>query len=229
MVDTSTFSSALDRFWRGASPALAPYQYATPDHSPVCPAHLRRVSRHLRLPHRFRRRMGRAEGHRRRFVHAAALGGRDHLGLVLCFGLAHSVMARAGFKRVWTSIVPPARRAKHVCSGRHPANRAAVLAVAADRRAPVVDHHGRAGPGRARAAGRRLGIALLSTYLIDHFELFGLRQGLGSSAPARSAHAAALPLGAPPALLRHVARVLERTDDERLVTCCSPRCSRSTS
>lgn len=105
------------------------------------------------------------------------------LGLVLFFGLAHSVMARAGFKRVWTKLVPPAaERSTYVLIA------SAQLALLCWQWRPIGSFQLWTTTGTlalavygVQAAG--WGIALLSTYLIDHFELFGLRQGLTSSAP----------------------------------------------
>jgi len=98
------------------------------------------------------------------------------VALLLLFGVQHSVMARRGFKEVWTRVVPePIERSTYVLASsvslavlfafwrpipavvwsvQTPAARVAVLAVSA------------------------LGwiIALSSTFLLNHFELFGLRQ-----------------------------------------------------
>jgi protein-S-isoprenylcysteine O-methyltransferase Ste14 len=97
--------------------------------------------------------------------------------LLALFGVQHSVMARQGFKRWWTRIVPPAvERSTYVMAT------CAALAlmfwfwVPID--APVVwrvEHDA----GVALLWGLfGLGwlLALLSTFLINHFELFGLRQ-----------------------------------------------------
>jgi protein-S-isoprenylcysteine O-methyltransferase Ste14 len=104
------------------------------------------------------------------------------LGLVLFFGLAHSVMARAPFKRVWTKVVPPAaERSTYVLVA------SAQLALLCWQWRPFgalplwTTTGGLALTVRSlQAAG--CGIALLSTFLIDHFELFGLRQGFGAGA-----------------------------------------------
>ncbi|HJS91969.1 MAG TPA: hypothetical protein VJ738_18525 [Steroidobacteraceae bacterium] len=98
------------------------------------------------------------------------------LALLSLFALQHSVMARQGFKRVWTRIVPRAlERSTFVVAA------TAVLALLLWQWRPL--------PGvvwdvRGTALGTALsgvfwlgwGILLASTFLIDHFELFGLRQ-----------------------------------------------------
>jgi protein-S-isoprenylcysteine O-methyltransferase Ste14 len=106
------------------------------------------------------------------------------VGLALFFALAHSVMARAGFKRVWTKIVPPA------------AERSVYVLVASAQLALLCWHWRPIGTieiwtttgtlatavGALQAAG--WGIGLASTYLIDHLELFGLRQAFDASTSA---------------------------------------------
>jgi methanethiol S-methyltransferase len=98
------------------------------------------------------------------------------LGLLVLFGVSHSVMARDGFKRRWTKLIGnAAERSAYVLTAsvilafmfwqwralpqplwtlHHPVVRAAVIAVA--------------------FAGVLLTVA--STFLTDHFDLFGLRQ-----------------------------------------------------
>lgn len=106
---------------------------------------------------------------------AQALG--VDLLLLALFGLQHSVMARRGFKRWWTRVVPPAiERSTYVVAT------CAVLAlmfvfwVPID--APVV-WQVQNGAGAALLWGLfGLGwlMVLVSTFLINHFELFGLQQ-----------------------------------------------------
>ena len=109
------------------------------------------------------------------------------LGLVLFFGLAHSLMARASFKRAWTRLIPP------------PAERSVYVLVASAQIAllcwlwqPLAQVHLWQTTGAAALALRAgsllgWGIVLLSSHLIDHFELFGLRQAFQAQAPARPA------------------------------------------
>jgi methanethiol S-methyltransferase len=98
------------------------------------------------------------------------------LALIALFGLQHSVMARPGFKAGWTRIVPPALERGIYCLAT-----AAVLAVLFAFWHPI--------PGTiwevTNPAGRMVlwtlfllgfGIVFVSTWLISHFELFGLAQ-----------------------------------------------------
>jgi len=100
-----------------------------------------------------------------------------NLLLLALFGVQHSVMARRGFKRWWTRVVPPAvERSTYVVAT------CAVLALLFWFWVPIttpvlwrVEHSA----GVALLWGLfGLGwlIALLSTFLINHFELFGLQQ-----------------------------------------------------
>lgn len=102
--------------------------------------------------------------------------GTDLLLLAL-FGIQHSVMARRGFKRWWTCIVPPAvERSTYLLAT------CVVLALLFRFWVPIeaptvwqVEHRvGTALLWGLFAAGWLL--ALFSTTLIDHFELFGLKQ-----------------------------------------------------
>src|SRR3954467_3741600 len=100
--------------------------------------------------------------------------------LLLLFAVQHSVMARRSFKRWWTGIVPPSiERSTYVL--------AATLAIA------LLDWQWRpiGEPGLWRIEGGIAELAiwavfwlgwavlLASTFLINHFELFGLRQVFG--------------------------------------------------
>lgn len=95
--------------------------------------------------------------------------------LLLLFGLQHSVMARAGFKRAWTRFVPqPIERSTYVLA----TVLVMALLFAAWRPLPFVVW---SAAGAAEVALYALFAAgaflvLLATFLIDHFELFGLRQ-----------------------------------------------------
>jgi protein-S-isoprenylcysteine O-methyltransferase Ste14 len=96
------------------------------------------------------------------------------LALVAFFGAVHSVMARAWFKRVWTRIVPNA------------AERSVYVLVATAQMALLCWQWRPLGPTLWSTSGalafvlrmvEALGFAMVivSTFLIDHFELFGLR------------------------------------------------------
>lgn len=98
------------------------------------------------------------------------------LGLVALFGLQHSVMARQGFKSAWTRVVPaPVERSFYVLF----ASAALILMFLFWRPLPTI----------VWSVDNAIGVTLLwcvfglgwlivltSTFLINHFELFGLKQ-----------------------------------------------------
>ena len=92
------------------------------------------------------------------------------------FAVQHSVMARQGFKRLWTRIVPPsAERSTYVLAS----NVCLVVLVAAWYPITYDVWRVTAQPWRALLTVTGLvgwAIVLLSTLLIDHFDLFGVRQ-----------------------------------------------------
>jgi protein-S-isoprenylcysteine O-methyltransferase Ste14 len=98
-------------------------------------------------------------------------------GLLGLFAVQHSVMARQGFKRIWTELVPPAlERSVFVLAA------SVCLAVLYWQwrpigTTPIWDVSG------SSLAVLLLGISLfgwallvVATFMIDHFDLFGLRQ-----------------------------------------------------
>ncbi|OBG73973.1 MULTISPECIES: methanethiol S-methyltransferase [unclassified Mycobacterium] len=96
--------------------------------------------------------------------------------LLAVFGLQHSVMARPGFKSWWTRLVPPAveRSTYVVCS-----SVALVLLYWQWRPAPTVVWDVQVPAARLLLwAAFWLGwaICLAATFMINHFDLFGLRQ-----------------------------------------------------
>ncbi len=98
------------------------------------------------------------------------------LALIALFGLQHTIMARQGFKRGWTQLVPqPVERSLYVLIA------SAVLWIMFHFWRPIPTEIWRVdnpvGAGLIWLLfGLGWGIVLLSTFLISHFELFGLKQ-----------------------------------------------------
>lgn len=96
--------------------------------------------------------------------------------LIALFGLQHSVMARQGFKRAWTKIVPPqAERSTFVLF----ASLALIMMFLFWKPIDAVVWEVATQPAQTvlwALFGLGWLIVLLSTFLINHFELFGLQQ-----------------------------------------------------
>lgn len=98
------------------------------------------------------------------------------VALIALFGLQHSVMARQGFKKAWTRMVPrPIERSVYVLLA------SAALIIMFTFWRPIEGMVW----SIANPVGQTIlwalflagwGIVLLSTFLINHFELFGLQQ-----------------------------------------------------
>jgi methanethiol S-methyltransferase len=99
-----------------------------------------------------------------------------NVALLGVFALQHSVMARPAFKRWWTRVVPKAvERSTYVLLAS-----AALMLLFAHWRpiaAPVVwQVSGTAAIALTITHWAGWGVLLISTFLLDHFELFGLKQ-----------------------------------------------------
>lgn len=91
------------------------------------------------------------------------------------FAVQHSVMARAGFKRWWTRIIPtPVERSTYVLA----ASLALLLLFWQWRPigGALWDVHGAARTALIAISLAGWGLVFVGTFVIDHFELFGLRQ-----------------------------------------------------
>ena len=107
---------------------------------------------------------------------AAGVALAINLALVALFGVQHSVMARPGFKAIWTRAVPvPVERSVYVLF----ASLTLLLLFLLWRPMPAViwdiaNPVGAAIMWTLFAAG--FAIVLVTTFLLSHFELFGLKQ-----------------------------------------------------
>lgn len=110
-----------------------------------------------------------------------------NLALIALFGLQHSVMARPGFKQAWTRIVPkPIERSVYVAA----TSLILILLFLMWRPIPGILWSVENEAGAAILWGLfALGwlIVLVSTFLISHFELFGLAQVWGHARGRREA------------------------------------------
>jgi protein-S-isoprenylcysteine O-methyltransferase Ste14 len=98
------------------------------------------------------------------------------VGLIALFGLQHSIMARPGFKRAWMRVVPPqAERSVYVLMS----SVALMFLFLAWRPIDIIVWNVTS-PAISDLLwiGFWLGwlLVLISTFLINHFELFGLQQ-----------------------------------------------------
>lgn len=97
-----------------------------------------------------------------------------NVGLIFLFGFFHSLMARQRFKNWWTKIIPAdAERSTYVLQS------AFFIGLAVAYWQPMEQTIWMATDTMVWVAyglfGLGVGIVFLSTFLIDHFELFGLR------------------------------------------------------
>jgi protein-S-isoprenylcysteine O-methyltransferase Ste14 len=95
--------------------------------------------------------------------------------LLLAFGLQHSMMARPGFKAWWTRFVPqPIERSVYVLAS----SLALIALFVFWRPMPQLVWEAEGVLASLLTIGLLSGVALvlISTFLIDHFDLFGLRQ-----------------------------------------------------
>ncbi len=99
--------------------------------------------------------------------------------LILLFGLQHTVMARLRFKAAWVRLIPqPIERSTYVLAS----SLVLMLLFWLWRPIPVTLWAVESPAPRAILTGIALigfGIAVYSTFLIDHFDLLGLRQVAG--------------------------------------------------
>lgn len=98
------------------------------------------------------------------------------IGLIALFGLQHSIMARPGFKAAWTKVIPPALERSIYCL-----LTALALFILFRFWLPIEGTVWSIQNDAARTVIWGLfwlgwGILFISTWLLNHFELFGLQQ-----------------------------------------------------
>ena len=108
---------------------------------------------------------------------APALAALIDIGLIVLFGLQHSIMARPAFKRWWTGFIPPElERSIYVLA----ATAALAILLVGWQPIPTPVIWSVEAPALVTLIwvlfGLGWAILLLSTFLINHFELFGLHQ-----------------------------------------------------
>lgn len=114
--------------------------------------------------------------HGSRITDSAAVAVVVNLALIALFGVQHSVMARRGFKTRWAAIVPPVvERSTYVLLT------SVVLILMYWLWQPLPQPVWSVGDETAAYVLWALfflgwGLVLISTFLINHFDLFGLRQ-----------------------------------------------------
>lgn len=113
-----------------------------------------------------------------------------NVGLLAIFAVQHTIMARPAFKEVWTRFVP-----SHVERSTFVLFATAILAVMAWQWRPMPDlvWHVENPLGAGLLVAISLtgwGIVLVSTFLIDHFELFGLTQSVSHALGRPPVHVA---------------------------------------
>jgi protein-S-isoprenylcysteine O-methyltransferase Ste14 len=95
--------------------------------------------------------------------------------LLAAFAIQHSVMARQGFKKAWTQVVP-----RHLERSTYVLAASLVLALLLWQWRPIPqtvwELHGAAATVLSVTFWLGWAILLASTFLINHFELFGLKQ-----------------------------------------------------
>lgn len=106
------------------------------------------------------------------------------LGLIAFFGIAHSLLARRSVKAILRRVVPEAaERSLYVLVAS--VQIAIVCALWMPLLGLVWRATGELATVLAVVQALGWGLALASTFMIDHFELFGLRQGLGLAPASR--------------------------------------------